>query len=155
MADKYTMAKSQSGFEKLIETKGALILGIVLVLFSIFLLWSNETRTNLADIARMSVAMDPSSVAKSENGQFASVTGSIYAASYAQDPMYLQPGKFLKVERVPEMYVWQETKKSSSQETTYNYDKKWSSEPQNSMNFKYRVGHDNPFMQIRPQTSIA
>ncbi|MFA6431449.1 MAG: TMEM43 family protein [Candidatus Margulisiibacteriota bacterium] len=155
MADKYVMAKSQSGFEKLIESKGGLILGIFLVLFSIFLLWSNENRTNTADIARTSVQIDASSIGKSEGGNFVSLTGNINAASYAQDPMYLLPGKFLKIERVPEMYVWQETKKSGSAETTYDYAKKWATEPQNSMNFQFRVGHDNPFMQIRPQISIA
>ncbi|HTY07800.1 MAG TPA: TMEM43 family protein [Candidatus Edwardsbacteria bacterium] len=134
---------------------GALI-GMLLFFASFVVLWQNEGRVNMGKVAEKATVAAPSDrVDPAREGQAISVSGSLVTADSLGDPKFLKPGAYVALERTAEMFAWVEEKEtkekqntggSSTKETVYRYEKKWTSAPQDSKDFKHADGHFNPAM---------
>lgn len=135
---------------------GALI-GLLLFFGSFFVIWWNEGRTNLALVAAESIPATASSIDAANDGKFVAVTGDLVATEPVGDAPYLKPGAYLQLERRVEMFAWDEESHSETRDkvgggsetvTEYTYEKKWTSSPENSANFKQPDGHSNPPLAV-------
>lgn len=156
MADQYTVSKKSGGaMDSFMNSYGALIIGIILIIAGLITFWVNESRIDMSKVAKKSIEVSASKADKTYDGELVSVTGNIVTPSYATDPQYLSQGDYLLLERKVEMYSWDEHTTSSSTETKYTYSNIWTENPKNSLNFKVRFGHENTFMQVRSETFRA
>ncbi|MBS2029424.1 MAG: TMEM43 family protein [Deltaproteobacteria bacterium] len=159
MADSFTDVTYNSLGGRLVKSVGGALIGLLLAVLSFPLLWWNEGRINLADVAKKAVAVTADGSGGGE-GALVSVTGPVTTTDQVGDPSYLKPGNYLRLERNAEMWAWHETKHereekqlggSSKTITTYDYDEGWSSHPQDSAEFRHEEGHDNPPMRVASQ----
>jgi hypothetical protein len=68
------------------------------------------------------------------------------------DDLYLKQGDFVAVERIVEMYAWNEESETTSNDMTiYNYTEEWTENPENSSAFDSEVGHENPEMAVKSE----
>ncbi len=129
-------------------------MGILLFLASFGVLYWNEGRVDLSEVAKNAVEISSTEVALAGvDGKLVSTNGKITSGETLGDGLYLNPGKYLSVHRDVEMYAWVEKTSSNSDtnlggsettETTYTYAKEWTSSPSSSGNFKFLQGHENP-----------
>jgi hypothetical protein len=132
-----------------------ILIGIVLIIASIGVLFTNEGRVDLSKIAR-SAAEVTSTKADTDpalNGKLVSASGPLSSNQLLGDDLYLKPGRYILVERKVEMYSWAEQKQSKkkkelggseTEEITYDYKKGWTENPAPAGDFKYPEGHENP-----------
>jgi hypothetical protein len=139
---------------------GALI-GILLFFLSFLVLWTNEGRVNMAKVAVKLPAVQADRVDPAHDGQGVSVSGPLTAAEPLGDPEFLKPGAYIELDRTVEMFAWVEHKEtkekqntggSTTKETTYRYEKKWTGDPENASEFKHPEGHANPAMPFKSAT---
>lgn len=118
----------------------------------------------MALVAAESVPATASSINAANAGKFVAVTGDLVASAPIGDAPYLQPGNYLLLERTAEMFAWDEESRSETRDkvgggsetiTEYTYEKKWTTSPDNSANFKDPSGHTNPPMNIAGATVKA
>lgn len=142
---------------------GALI-GLLLFFGSFFVIWWNEGRTNMALVAAESMPATASAIAAANEGKFVAVTGDLAATEPIGDAPYFKPGAYLQLDRKVEMFAWDEESRSETRDqvgggsetvTEYTYEKKWTSSPENSANFKQPDGHANPPLTIEGATVQA
>ncbi len=142
---------------------GALI-GLLLFFGSFFVIWWNEGRTNLALVASESIPATAGTIDAAHEGKFVAVTGDLVANEPVGDAPYLKPGDYLQLERRVEMFAWDEESRSETRDkvgggsetiTEYTYEKKWTTSPENSANFKQPDGHTNPALAIEGKTVQA
>jgi hypothetical protein len=154
MADQYKVT-SVTGFgTRIVDSIKGIGFGILLFLASFAVLYYNEGRVDLSQIAKTAINIDSSAAAPADaNGKLVSTNGKITSAETLGDDLYLVPGKYLSVDRKVEMYSWIEksstktdsnTGGSQTNTTDYTYSKEWTSVPSNSSNFKVPDGHSNP-----------
>lgn len=145
--------KTTSWFQRIMNSFMGVLIGLGMFFCSFGLIWYNEARTNMADVAADSVAISADSVSTTAEGQMVAATGILQAAEPVGDPIALRPGNYLQLSREVEMYAWVEKSSSSTKtntggsETTtteYTYEKQWTSNPANSDSFKEPSGHRNP-----------
>ena len=150
---KITEVTRTSWGQRLLNSVVGVLFGFGLFFCSFGLIWYNEGRPNMADVAADSVAITTASVDNSTDGQMVAATGVLQAAEPLGDPLGLRPGAYLALNREVQMYAWVEESKSStetntggSQTTTteYTYEKEWVFSPADSDNFKEPRGHSNP-----------
>lgn len=137
--------------------KGILI-GLVMFIVSFGVLYRNEGRVNVANIAKTAVEIDATVLAETGvDGQLISTTNVLKSEEKLGDT-FLKVGDYIAFHRVVEMFAWEENTRSSSDEnlggsetteTTYTYDKVWTDSPENSTDFKYPDEHRNPQMTIK------
>ncbi len=129
--------------QKIIGSFIGAILGIVLFFGSFVVLYLNEGRENLGRISQSSVEISQAAH-NLEDGTLICINGSLSATTYAFDS-YLNAGNYIIVRRSVEMYAYEETEHSRTQDNfggsstttyTYSYAKKWVSSPQKSTSFK-------------------
>lgn len=127
-------------------------IGIILFVASFFVLFLNEGRTNFADVARDAIVLS-TQPHPSDIGKLVSVTAAVSSKRSLGDNLFLRPGKYIAMERVVEMYAWEEKKRtetkrnlggSETKRTIYTYRKVWARNPDNSNSFKQKAGHRNP-----------
>ncbi len=158
MADQYKVT-SVTGFgTRIVDSIKGIGFGILLFLASFGVLYWNEGRVDLSQIAKSAIEVDSSKAAPAEaNGKLVSTNGKITSTETLGDDLYLVPGKYLAQDRKVEMYAWVEksssksTKNTGGSETTstdYTYNKEWTSVPSDSGNFKVPEGHANPIKGI-------
>lgn len=139
------------------------LLGIVMFFGSFVLLFWNEGRTDLSSIAKTAIEL-PAGAASTDaavQGKLVSASGVVTSNEELTDDLYLQPGKYLAVDRKAEMYAWVETKSEKSHtnvggsettDTTYDYAMEWTSDPQPSTAFQYPEDHENPDVTVPSDT---
>lgn len=161
MADQYTEVTRQSFFSNVMSSFVAALIGVVLFFASFFVLWINEGTVNLASVARKSTSVAAAAVDPAVEGKLVAATGTLATTETLGDSGYLQAGSYLALERNAEMFAWVEhtssktTKNvggSSTTETTYTYEREWTSDPEESSSFRHSAGHDNPAMALDSQT---
>ncbi len=159
MPDQFTETSHRSWGNNILSSIGGALVGIILFLASFAVLWINEGRADLSKIAEKSVVASTQT-----QNQLVYVTGSLNAAAPIGDSEYLKPGPYIKLDRVVEMYAWQEETEEKTQDklgggtditTTYTYKKTWTSSPGDATKFKYPDGHGNPALSIQGQTTYA
>lgn len=159
MPDQFTETSHRSWGQNILSSIGGALVGIILFVGSFAVLWINEGRADLSKIAEKSVAATTQS-----EGQLVYVTGPLTAAAPIGDSEYLKPGPYIKLDRVVEMYAWEEEEKETTQDklgggtevtTTYNYTKTWTTSPDDATKFKYPDGHGNNALTIQGQALYA
>jgi hypothetical protein len=127
--------------------------GALLFFISFIVLWMNEGRVDLSEIAKKSTAVSADSVDSGKNGKLISVTGTLKSDEKVGDPELLNPGNYVRLDRVVEMYAWVEKKESKTEKklggkkvttTTITYVKEWTSNPKSPSDFERPEGHENP-----------
>jgi hypothetical protein len=157
MADQYTVYTHNSWADNIMKSFVGSLIGIVLFFGAFVLLWWNEGRINLADVARTSRAVDAASIDPAGEGKLVAISGSISSPDQVGDPRFMPAGPYIALDRTAEMYAWKERESSetrkevgggSTTKTTYTYDEEWTEHPANSNNFRFSSGHTNPPMAI-------
>lgn len=164
MPDQYTEVTTKSWGSRLGNSFGAVIGSFLLFIGSFVLLYWNEGRVDISNVAKTAVEASADAVDTTLDGKLISVTGQVTTADMIGDGMYLTPGNYLGVMRTVEMYAWHEKSTSSSEtklggseetKTTYSYEKRWTSSPANSSSFKVQEGHSNPTLTLEGATVQA
>lgn len=155
--DKFTEVTHKSGLSNIGGSFKGVIFGILLILGSVYLLWTNEGRA--VHVAKaleegsgsvISVAankVDPANEAKLVHVSTLATTKDTVA-----DEEFDVKANALKLIREVEVFQWKEKTNSTSEKklgggtdtkTEYTYVKEWASSPVSSDNFKIREGHIN------------
>ncbi|NBX51334.1 hypothetical protein EBT25_15760 [bacterium] len=134
MPDTYTQTTTVGFGKRIMNSIGGVVMGVAMFFGSFGVLYWNEGRVDISDIAKKSEAISAETVYTGKDGAFVSMTGKIMGSEDIGDGMYLKPGPYLIVTRTAEMYAWEQESKSESQTnlggsetttTTYNYQKAW------------------------------
>ncbi|MGB3341149.1 MAG: TMEM43 family protein [bacterium] len=161
MPEVYTEVKKTGWGQNIVKSIIGVLVGAIMFIVSFVVLWNSEGRVNLGTIAEKAIVVDHGSFQASAEGKLVAVTGPVTTAELLGDPEYLKPGKYIMLDRIVEMYAWieeteTETKKKTGggteEKTTYRYKKTWTSNPQESSEFKIPEGHENPSMPVKPKT---
>lgn len=153
MADTFTEVSKTGYFKRIGSSIIGMLLGIVLFLGSFILLYINEGRVNLADVATTAVVIDATKPAEATlAGSLVSASGEVTSEEMVGDGLFFNPDRYIALKRVVEVYAWDEDSQANSQselggsqttETTYTYKKEWTSTPEDSNRFHSPEGHQN------------
>lgn len=154
MTDQFIDVTTTGYGGRIINSIKGVVIGLILFIVSFGLLYWNEGRVDLSDIAK--TATEISSVSVSTDltlgERLISTTGNVKSDQIIGDNLYLNPDKFVAAQRQVEMYSWIEKSESQNKtniggsettETTYTYSKGWEEDPKSSSNFKHPEGHEN------------
>ncbi len=154
----YTETTTTSWFTRIKNALVGILIGIVLILASIYFLFWNEGRAiqtyrALVEGAGLVVSIDSAKVDAANNGKLVHISGPVKPNGAPADPTFdVSADGALAINRQVEMYQWVEKSESKTEKnlggsetttTTYSYSKEWKSSYVDSSNFK-RPGHDNP-----------
>jgi hypothetical protein len=137
--------------------KGFLV-GLVLFGLAFPLLFWNEGRAvkrqkTLTEGAAAVVSVSADAIAPANAGKLVHVSGKAITPETLSDPMFGVKANAIHLQRVAEIYQWEEQSESRSQKklgggsettTTYTYSKVWAPEPIDSTKFKQPDSHQNP-----------
>ncbi|PIR55100.1 hypothetical protein COU74_02875 [Candidatus Peregrinibacteria bacterium CG10_big_fil_rev_8_21_14_0_10_36_19] len=152
MADSSTVVTKKGYFSRIVDSIKGITFGILLIIGAFYLLFWNEGRVDIGDVAVNAIAID-----QAVDGDFVYVSGAVSSEENLGDGAYLKPGDYLAVNRTVEMYSWIENSTSKSDTsvggsetttTTYNYVNDWTSTPATSSNFNVPAGHENPAKKV-------
>lgn len=158
MPDQFVEVTRTGWGKNIVNSIVGVLVGLAMFIVSFVVLWKNEGRVNLGKVAETAVAVNPANVDVSAEGKLVSLTGPIQTAVAIGDPEYLKPGNYVTLKRVVEMYAWVEEKETKTEKkaggtteekTTYTYKKSWTHDPEETSEFKYPEGHENPIMTIQ------
>lgn len=161
MPDQFKEVSHQGYGSRVAGSFGGILVGIVLFFASFVVLYWNEGRVDMSQIAKKSVEVQSNQVDASVDQKLVSVTGPITSTEKISDNLFLNESDYVAIYRKSEMYAWTEktdtdtttqTGGSQTTETTYTYDKAWSIAPEKSSSFKHPEGHDNPNQSITSET---
>jgi hypothetical protein len=140
--------------------KGVLV-GIVLFFASFAVLWWNEGRTDMSQVAVLAQPAAADRVDTAMDGKFVWATSTLQSDAQLEDPDYLYPVQALALQRDSEMFAWVEKCKSRTEKkvgggsetiTECNYVKEWASRPPDSSEFQdpaARTEKKNPPMAVQ------
>jgi hypothetical protein len=159
MADEYTETTTTSYGSRILGSLVGVAVGFVLFIGSFPLLYWNEGRVDLSQIAKTAIEIDAQSVSPDAalKGKLISTTGTVNSNESIGDGLYLKPDKYIGVIRAVEMYAWVENKEttttkyvggSETKETKYTYTEDWTYDPVAPASLKYPDGHENPAMSL-------
>jgi hypothetical protein len=155
MPDQYTTVTKTGYGKRLMNSIKGIVTGVVLFVLSFGVLYWNEGRVDVSEVAVNAVEAQSSSVESQMDGEFVYLAGTLSTTETVGDGLFLTPGDYLAVNRTVEMYSWIETSSSESDTsvggsetttTTYDYKKDWTAMPQDSANFQVSTDHYNPSM---------
>ncbi|MCS6915033.1 MAG: TMEM43 family protein [Myxococcales bacterium] len=164
MPDQFTEVSEQGFGANLMDSIKGVAVGAILFVLSFPLLWWNEGRPDLSRLASSAQIVRPEQVDRSAEGKLISLTGELRADGTLDDPEFLRPGPWLRLERGVEMYAWIEHKQTKTDkklgggrrtETTYTYETDWTDAPQPSSSFRHPEGHENPSLPFQSKTFFA
>jgi len=164
MPDQFTDVTTAGYGGRIINSIKGVVIGLILFIVSFGLLYWNEGRVDLSNIAKTATEISSATISTdaSLNGKLISTTGNVNSDQIIGDNLYLNPDKFIAAERQVEMYSWIEKSESHSRtntggsettETTYTYSKGWEENPKSSSNFKHPEGHENPQKSLESYTN--
>ena len=132
-----------------------MLFGVLALLGAVVLLWTNEGRVNLADVAVKSTPVSADMVDAANEGEFVSVTGRLDTAVPVTDDLYLRQAEFVQINRSVEMYAWVEDEDSDEDSTSYTYELAWTNDPRSAEEFVHPEGHENPPLLVYDETFTA
>lgn len=159
--DVYEEVTTKSWCERLTDSCAGICIGLILFIGAFPLLYWNEGRAvdrydALRESESLTTSVSALSVDSRNEGKIVHLAADLANGGPSElvDPIFnvSSPG-ILKLQREAEMYQWNEvvttskkTKTGGSKETTksYEYEKDWSENLVNSVNFKRQSGHENP-----------
>ena len=153
----FTETTSESWFGRIFESIKSVLLGLILFGVAFPILFWNEGRAvhtarSLEEGAAVVISVPADSVNPVNDGKLVHVTGDATTSETLTDPDFGVAVPAIHLERVAEMYQWQEKKTSQSRNklgggketvTTYDYAPTWSAQLIDSSSFK-ESGHANP-----------
>jgi len=153
MADQVTETTVTGFMQGIMQSIKGVIVGLILFLAAFVVLWWNEGRIDVAEIARGSKHVNADTIGKANDGKLVSITGELTSEESLGDPGYLDFGPYIALNRKPEMYAWFEHKTTRTQKklggrkvkkVTSTYQEKWTDKPPDSDSFSEPEGHLNP-----------
>jgi hypothetical protein len=153
MPDIITKSVTTSYGQRVVNSFGGMLGGVIIFLGSFALLYWNEGRVDLSKIAAKALEIPAVTSGTSGEGSLVSTTGPITTTTQVGDPDFILPGAYINLERRVEIYAWVETEKeetttnsdgSETTTTTYTYKKDWTTTLEDSSNFAEPSGHTNP-----------
>ena len=157
----HTVTTSKSWFERLGNSFGGIIFGIILFIVGTILLWWNEgnfvkTQTALNEAQGVVQKLENiNTVDSANNGQLVHATGLATTQDILEDPIFGISTNAIRFERTAEYYQWVEDSKSETRQklgggeetvTTYSYRQDWAKNPVESSRFNSpdaRTEHKN------------
>lgn len=165
MSNSYTKTTRNSWGSRIANSFFGVLIGLVLVPFSIWGLWWNEGQPDLSVIAQASTAVDAARIDLNTEGKFVAVTGLLSSETNLADDPWMQNGDYVSLYRRVEMYAWEERSSTSENDDTfgggstsstrYTYSKTWTESPQDSSTFTYSSSHQNPTKPLDSQRQTA
>ncbi len=164
MSDQFTSVEEKGLGTNLVDSIKGVAVGGLLFICSFIVLWMNEGRVDLSEVAKKSVVANPASVDGALNGKFISVTGDLATDEKIGDPELLNPGNYLRLHRNVEMYAWIENVKTSSEKKTggkkvetrtVTYTKGWTDKPKLPNEMEQPKGHENIPLSIKDESFSA
>ena len=166
MPDSFSETTTTGYGGRIVNSIKGVVIGLILFVVSFGLLYWNEGRVDLSNIAKTATEISSATVSTdtSLSGKLISTTGSVSSDQTIGDNLFLNPDKFIAAEREVKMYSWIEKSESHSKtntggsettETTYAYSKDWTENPKSSSNFKHPEGHENPQKSLDSYTNKA
>ena len=146
----HTVTTTKSWFERLGNSFGGIIFGIILFIAGTVLLWWNEgnfvkTQTALNEAQAVTKELGSiDAVDSASNGQLVHATGLAITQDVLEDPIFGISTNAIRLERAVEYYQWMEDSKSETRQklgggeetvTTYSYHKDWVKSPVDSSRF--------------------
>lgn len=165
----HTEVTSQSWFSRIASAFGGALVGLILFVVAFPLLFWNEGRSverykTLKEGAGAVVTIPSDRVERANSGSLVHVIGKADTEETLTDDLFDVSANAIKLERVAEMYQWEEASESSTEKevgggstttTTYSYSKKWSDKPISSSSFR-TSGYQNPTsMPYRSSRQVA
>ncbi len=160
MAERYRQVERVGFGSRLASSFVSVFVGLILFLGSFWLLFWNEGRVNLAQVATGAIEISPLGSPSAPLGSLVSLTGPITSNELLGDNLFLRPGPYIAVSRKAEMYAWEEEKETRTQEefggsevreTIYTYTKVWTENPEDSSRFYRSREYVNPPMPFSSQ----
>ncbi len=164
MADQFTNVTTTGYGGRIVNSIKGVVIGLILFVVSFGLLYWNEGRVDLSNIAKTATEISSATISTDSTlgGKLISTSGGVNSDQIIGDNLFLNPDKFIAAEREVEMYSWIEKSESRSKtntggsettETTYTYSKGWEENPKSTSNFKHPEGHENPQKSLDSYTN--
>ncbi|MCM2401573.1 TMEM43 family protein [Rhizobium sp. S153] len=162
----FTETTRTSWFARLKNALVGFLIGIVLVIGSIWALVWNEGRSiktyrALGEGASIVVSVNANEIVPSNEGKLVHVSGKVKAGSVPSDEEFgVAADGALAIRREVEMYQWVESSESTTEKklggseetiTTYKYAKEWRQGRENSSDFRQPEGHENPQLIVESE----
>lgn len=153
MVDRYTKVAKQGFLSRLWGSVVGVLIGILVFFASFYVLFTNEGRVDLSEVAVDAVELNAEEVSADLDGEFVYLTSTLVSEETLGDNLYLIPGDYLAVSRTVEMNAWIEETETTREEnlggsetttTTYEYKNGWTENVPESSNFDTPEGHYNP-----------
>jgi hypothetical protein len=155
--DSFTEVTHQSWFQRIGSAIKGIFVGIILFIAGFPLLFWNEGRSvkthrALEEGEKAVVSSEPSRVDPALDKKLVHFVGTTSTSDILSDPEFGISVTAVKMERLVEMYQWEEEEKTTTKKklgggqerrTEYSYHKVWSSEVIDSSGFA-KSGHSNP-----------
>ena len=156
--DTFTEVTHKSWFSRIAGAFAGIFFGLLFILGSIIMLFFNEGRAIKTEKAlklgaKTVVSINPNEIDPQNDGKLVHVTGFAKTDEILEDKEFNIKENAIRLKRIAEMYQWDENKSSKTKknvgggtttETTYSYNKQWSSSLIKSSDFKKPDGHQNP-----------
>ncbi|XP_030062527.1 transmembrane protein 43 isoform X1 [Microcaecilia unicolor] len=167
---KITSERKPGFLERLSETSGGMLIGLVAFALSFYLLFTNEgravrTAASLDEGLSIVVSLKDINGASAQNeGNLVHLSGPLKTSKPLYDPNYGISVQAAKLKRHVEMYQWVEYEDSrdyeengeTKKETRYSYNTEWKSEVVSSRHFDREIAHQNPSaMAVESFTAVA
>lgn len=157
-----THVTRQSWISRLGDSIKGILVGLILIVGSIVLLFWNEGRSvkrykDLKEGAGVVVSVQSDRVDATLEGSLIHTSGMANTESTLKDPVFDVSVNALRLERLVEMYQWEETSSTKTEKklggatetvTTYDYRKTWHSGRIDSSGFQEPTGHENPALLL-------
>ncbi|XP_069499505.1 transmembrane protein 43 [Ambystoma mexicanum] len=164
-------SRHKPGFlERLRETSGGMLIGLVAFSLSFYVHFTNEgravkTAASLDEGLSIVVSLDTINRVASENeGRLIHLSGALSTSKPLSDPNYGISIECVKLKRQVEMYQWIEQEDSKEYEengeikteTRYSYSTEWRTEVVSSRHYDREIAHQNPSaMAVESLTAVA
>lgn len=142
-------AAPQGFFERLSNSFGAIIAGLVMIPLACWGLFWNEGRAvktarALTEGQGIVQAIGTEKFDRALDGKLIHVSGEVKSTGGVADPVFGVKTPGLKLIRHVEQYQWVEKESGSGQDRKFAYTREWRDQPVDSTRFKFPQGHQNP-----------
>lgn len=153
-------AAPQGFLERLSNSFGAILMGLVLIPLACWGLFWNEGRAvktarALEEGQGLVQSIGTQRRDPAFDGKLVHVTGEVRSAGGVQDDLFGIRSRGLKLYRKVEMLQWVEKESGSGQDRKVTYSQEWSDRPIDSSRFRVPQGHQNPPMRWSSETFFA
>ncbi len=154
------VAAPQGFLQRLSNSFGAILVGLVAIPLACWALFANEGRAvrtarALAEGQGIVQKIDPARLDPAMNGKLVHVSGEVKSAAGVIDEDFRISAKALTLSRKVEMYQWVETESGSGQDRKFTYARQWVDRPIDSSRFRAPQGHGNPSAFTWQSTRVA